>query len=298
VKGAAAVVLAAVALAGCGSDGGGDSDPAARDLLERGFATDVESGLLRMEVEIDLEGTEPVEGDFHLELEGPFRGTGGPPELPDLDMEFGVSGVGQDVAGRAIVTRENAWIEYEGDTYEVGEELWQRALRSLEAQRGEPETFADLGLDPLDWVDGLETGGEEQIGGITATRVTGRLDVGRVLRDLNKFETDPEDRIPDGTLDSFESAVGDVEFEAWIGDDGIWRRLESEAEFEVPEQDRDAVGGLESGRVSLEVELDDPNEPVDIEGPAEARDISELLRRLGIPPQLLLGPGFAVPTPG
>jgi hypothetical protein len=298
VRRAAAALLAAVALVACGSDGGEDSDPAARDLLERGFATDVESGLLSMEVEIELEGAAPVEGDFQLELEGPFRGTGGPTELPDLDIEFSASGVGQGVAGRAIVTRENAWIEYEGDTYEVGEELWQRALESLEAQRDEPETFADLGIDPLDWVDGLETGGKEQVGGVTATQVTGRLDVGHVLRDLNKFETDPDDRIPDGALDSFESAVRNVEFEAWIGADGIWRRLESEAEFHVPDEDRDAVGGLESGRVSLEVELEEPNEPVDIEAPAEARDISELLRRLGIPPQLLFGPGFAVPTPG
>jgi hypothetical protein len=44
--------------------------------------------------------------------------------------------------------------------------------------------------------------------------------------------------------------------------------------------------------------LDDPNEPVEIEGPAEARPIDELLRSLGVPPELLLGPGFAQPAPG
>jgi hypothetical protein len=37
---------------------------------------------------------------------------------------------------------------------------------------------------------------------------------------------------------------------------------------------------------------------VEIEGPAEARPIEELLRQLGIPPELLLGPGFAQPSPG
>jgi hypothetical protein len=41
-----------------------------------------------------------------------------------------------------------------------------------------------------------------------------------------------------------------------------------------------------------------PNEPVSIEGPGDGRPISELLRALGIPPQLLLGPGFEVPEPG
>jgi hypothetical protein len=46
------------------------------------------------------------------------------------------------------------------------------------------------------------------------------------------------------------------------------------------------------------MELDDPNEPVEIDGLGDGRPVDELLRRLGIPPEALLGPGFAQPTPG
>jgi hypothetical protein len=92
--------------------------------------------------------------------------------------------------------------------------------------------------------------------------------------------------------------VDDPEFDAWIGADGVWRRVATDIAFEVPEEERDSVGGLEGGRLSLEVELDRPNEYVEIVGPGDARPIDELLRRLGIPPEQLLGPGFATPTPG
>jgi hypothetical protein len=44
--------------------------------------------------------------------------------------------------------------------------------------------------------------------------------------------------------------------------------------------------------------LEDPNEPVEIEGLGGGRPIDELLRRFGIPPEALLGPGFAQPAPG
>jgi hypothetical protein len=304
VRRAAALLLAALALAaaGCGDDddgGGGAGDAAAVDLIERAFAADVESGVLTVDAELELDGAGQLEGPLRLELEGPFRGTGGAAELPDLDMEFSASGLGgQDVSGSFIVTRQNAWIEFGGETYEVGEELWQRALESLEAQQGEPETFAEAGVDPLDWLRDLRTEGEEEVDGVPTTKVSGRIDVGRMLRDLNKFETDPDDRLPDSTLDKVEEAVEDIEFEAWIDEDDLWRRISSEAEFEVPEAERDSFGGLEGGHVSLDIELDEPNEPVEIEGPTEARPFDELLRRLGIPPEQLLGPGFAVPTPG
>jgi hypothetical protein len=104
--------------------------------------------------------------------------------------------------------------------------------------------------------------------------------------------------IPEDVLDQAGDVVDDVEFDTWIDANDVWRRIAAETEFSVPEDQRDAAGGLEGGSVSLDMTLDDPNEPVEIEGPAEARPIDELLRSLGVPPELLLGPGFAQPAPG
>ena len=294
----AAALLAALVLTVSGCGGGGDEEEAS-GVLKRGFATDVDTGVLTLDAEVQLEGVEWVEGPLRLELKGPFRAAGSPTEMPDLDMEFRASGLGQTYDGRVVVTRENAWVEFGGATYEVGEELWARVIEALE--RGDPnapESLREAGIDPLDWVVDAETDADEDVGGIPATKVTASLDVERMLRDFNKLVRDPDRHIPEKALGRVDDVVDDVDFETWVGEDDIWRRVSAETEFEVPEDERDSAGGLEGGRVALDIRLDEPNEPVEIEGPAEARSIDELLRRLGIPPELLLGPGFAAPTPG
>lgn len=295
----AAPLLAAIAVAVAGCGGGGDDEEEAAGLLKRGFATDVDTGVLTLDAEVDLEGVESFEDPLRLELEGPFRAAPSPTEMPDLDMEFRASGSGQTYEGRVVITRENAWVEFGGATYEVGEELWARVIEALaQSDPGAPESFHEAGIDPLDWVEDAETSGDEDVGGTPATKVSASLDVERMLRDYNKLVPDPEQRIPEAALREADDVVDDVDFEAWVGEDDIWRRISAETEFEVPEDQRDSAGGLEGGRVALDIELDQPNEPVEIEGPAEARSIDELLRRLGIPPELLLGPGFAAPQPG
>jgi hypothetical protein len=289
-----AALIALLALAGCG----GGNDEEASGLLERGFSTDVRSGVATVDAELELDGIEGFEGPLRLTLDGPFEVAGGDPtDLPNLDMDFHASGAGQAFAGRVVLTRENAWVEYGGSTYEVGEELWAQLRETLDEQsRGQPETFAEAGLDPLDWVDGAKVEGEERVSGVRATKVRGTLDVEAFLRDSNELSRGQ--RVPESTLRDVEDVIDDVEFEAWIGADDIWRRVATEAVFEVPEEERDSVGGLEGGRLSLEVELDDPNEPVAIDEPPDARPLEELLRRLGVPPEALLGPGFAQPAPG
>lgn len=289
-----AALLAALALAGCG--GGGGSSESATKLLERGFAADVDTGVMTLDAEVELEGG-PFEGPYRLELEGPFRVADSSTEMPDLDMAFRATGAGQEYEGRAVVTRANAWVEYEDETYEVGEELWTRLLAALEQQdAGSPQTFAEAGIDPLEWVTDAEEAGEEDVGGTTATKVTGTLELEKALRDVNRLAGG--EGIPESALRQVDDVVDDIEFDAWIGEDGIWRRISAETDFRVPEDERDSAGGLEGGKLSFDMELEDPNEPVEIEGPADARPLDELLRRLGIPPELLLGPGFATPAPG
>jgi hypothetical protein len=290
----APALVAALALAGCGSTG---NDEEAADLLERGFSTDVRSGVVSMDAELELEGVDQFDEPLRLELEGPV-GSVSPTRMPDLDMEFRASGLGQSYEGRVVLTRRNAWVILGDETYEVGEEAWGNVLETLESAEEGPTTFAEAGADPLGWVEDAETDGNEQVGGVSTAKVTGRLDVEDILRDLNKFIAEPDERIPTDAINELSEYLGDVDFEAWVGRDGIWRRVTSEVEFEVPEEQRDRVGGLEGGRMEVEMELDDPNEPVEIEGPAHGRPIDELLRELGIPPELLLGPGFAQPAPG
>lgn len=283
----------ALAAAGCGGDEGAAGG--ADELLKRGFSTDVDSGDIDVEMELKLEGQQGSDGTFRLELSGPFRSRG-PTKMPDADLDFSASGQGINLEGGVVLLPENAWIEFGGETYEVGEELWSRAKESLNTGGGQ-ETFADAGVKPLDWIKGAETGEGEEIAGTETTKVTGELDVPAMLADFNRLSPDST-AMPPGTLDQVEEAIGPVQFEAWIGEDDIWRRVSAQTSFTVPEGQRQGAGGIEGGRVSLDMTLAMPNEEVSIDSPGAGRPISELLRALGVPPEALLGPGFEVPEPG
>jgi hypothetical protein len=289
-----AVLIPLVALASCG----GGNDEEAAGLLERGFSADVRSGYATVDAELELKGIEGFEGPLRLRLDGAFEVAGGEPtELPNLDMDFHLSGTGREVSGTVVLTPGNAWVRYGGIDYEVGEELWARARQAYREQsQGQPLTFAEAGMDPLDWIDDAEVEGEDRVSGVRATRVSGTLDVEAMLRDSNELAG--REGLPDSVLGDVEDVIEDVEFEAWIGADDIWRRVATEASFEVPEEERESVGGLEGVDLSLEIELDRPNELVEMSAPSDPRPIDELLRRLGIPPEAFLGPGFAQPAPG
>lgn len=284
----------ALAAAGCGGDEGAGAE-GADELLKRGFSTDVDSGDIDAEMKLKLEGQEGSDGTLRLELSGPFRSRG-PTKMPDADLDFSASGQGINLEGGLVLLPENAWIEFGGETYEVGEKLWSRAKESLNTGGGQ-ETFADAGVKPLDWIKGAETGEGEEIAGTETTKVTGELDVPSMLADFNRLSPDST-AMPPGTLDQVEEAIGPVQFEAWIGEDDIWRRVSAQTSFTVPEGQRQGAGGIKGGQVSLDMTLEAPNEEVSIDSPGAGRPLSELLRALGVPPEALLGPGFEVPEPG
>jgi hypothetical protein len=287
-----AALIAVVALAGCG---GGGSPEEARDLLDRGFSTDVRSGVFSAEAELRLSGLGALAGPLRLTLEGPFEG-GSPTALPAADLKARATGMGQRFAGRLVVTEDNGWVVYDGTTYEAGEALWAELRRTIEAQSGQPMTLADLGLHPQRWLDDLEVDGDEELDGVQTTKVTGTLDLGVALREMTRLS--PEGQLPPGTLRLVDDMFEEVQFEAWIGEDDIWRRVSVETEFQVPDELRESSEGISGGRLSFEIALEDPNEPVEIEGLGDGRPVDELLRRFGVPPEALLGPGFAQPSPG
>jgi hypothetical protein len=226
----AVLAVAALAAAACGSDGG--NDESATRLLERGFATDVDTGVFTLDAEVELDGG-PLNGPLRLELEGPFRVAETATEMPDLDVTFRAAGAGQEYEGRAIATRENAWVEFEGETYEVGEELWTELLAALREQDADqPKSLAEAGIDPLDWVDEVEEDGEERAAGDPATKVTGTIDIEAMLRDFNRIAAG--EGIPEVALREANEVVDDVEFATWIDRAGIWRRITGETEFRIP----------------------------------------------------------------
>jgi hypothetical protein len=128
------------------------------------------------------------------------------------------------------------------------------------------------GLEALAAVseDGLEEVGSEEVRGVDTTHYRAEIDMAAALEQAD--EQSGGDLIDEETAAQFEQLYGDqpVPVEVWIDDDGLIRR--QTLTFEV--------GGQAS---TMEMELFDYGEPVDIEVPAveDSVSITEVLGSIG-----------------
>lgn len=282
-----ALLLAAplAAVAGCG--GGDDED--VRALLDRAFDQPIESAVVTADVEIELEGLQGVEGPLRLKLSGPYRSA--EDKLPAFDWDVSFSGGGQNLTAELVSTSDNVFVGFRGTNYEVGEEDVSRFNEQLAAaQREEGErSLAQFGVDAREWLEDPEDAGDEEIAGVQTTHVTAGVDVGKMLADLNKVieraggavPGQPPAQLTEEQREQVEEIVQEPTLDVYVGkEDSTVRRLAVNLEVEVPEGERDQVGGLERGAVSFSIEFARVGQEVRIEPPESARPIEELAEQI------------------
>jgi hypothetical protein len=264
------VLLGVAVLAGCG---GGDVDPASvlsQTAEDLGKIRSAESMHLKLLVD-------PGEGDpFGFELQGPVALCGEQP-LPTIDVEYTQIANGQEATVRLVSTGKEAFVVVNGTAYELRDDQ-EADLRSACDELGGIGGLESLRVG--DWVREPDASAGDDV-----DTVTGELDVVAVTNDLvdiarafggsslARLDRDDAQRIADATEDSsFELETGH--------DDHLLRRLSLEAElgFDVPEDLRRALGDAVGGTFTFELELEEPNAPVKVRAPANARPSSELPR--------------------
>jgi hypothetical protein len=297
----AALVLALVPAA-CGGDGGGSGGGgSAEEVLDRASKQTAKSADVKFELEASLNGAEDLQGPVKLSFSGPYRSNGAK-ALPDLDWSIHAEGDGEKFDARLVTTRDNAWVEYEGQTYEVGEQLISGLSSQLQRQQAQPQDLRSLSTG--EWFDDPEVE-DAEVGGAPTRRVSGDVDVRKVLESVDEVMQksapagQPVPRLTEQMMDEIDDAVKTAHVETDVGrDDGILRRTAIQVAFEVPEERRESADGLQGGDVRLVFEQSNVNGDQRVEPPSGARPISELLRGFGIPPEALLGPGFTPQSPG
>jgi len=307
----AALALALVVVA-CGGDSGGsgDSGKSATQLLQAASKKPAKSADVKVSFEADVKGTDNLKGPIKLDLEGPYR-SNGKGALPDLDWKMKAEGGGTRFEARVISMKDNAWVEYQGTTYEVGTQLVGKLTQGLkQSQSGQQqEEVQRLGLNPANIIKNAKVE-DGEAGGVKTDHISGDIDVRKFLESLNKlFKSEAfSSQLPSGAakpslssqaIDEIDKAVKQAHVEADVGkDDGILRKSGMDMSFDVPEDKRSQVGNAASGSFRFSVEQSDVNGDQSVTAPTGARPITELLQRLGIPPQLLQGPAFSSPSPG
>jgi hypothetical protein len=298
-------LLATALLAGCGED----DKKSVTDLLDKAFKSPIGSADVKLDIEIELDGVEELQDPIELTLTGPYDSSG-KAEIPSVDWDITVRAQNQSFNAGLTSTGDRAFIGFQGTDYEVDPAAVARLNRQVAASRKREggRDLSDFGVTARDWVIEPEEEGDEEVAGADTTHVSGKLDVGRALEDLNTVveeaaklggsvgqQTPP--RLTDEQKEQVEEVVQDPTFDAYVGkDDGKLHRLSADVEFEVPGDSQERVGGLEGGRISFSIEFANIGDAQRIEAPEDARPIAELTQQL----QGLLGGalGGAAPPSG
>ena len=282
----ACLALCGFLLAACGGDDENES-ATAQELLDETFgsgASAIESGRLNLAFQLDPKGLLALGGPIKLALDGPFT-VPGEGQLPHFEVDFAATLAREVFRGTALSTGRAAFVRLDGRDYKVDREF-VAALRDglADAQAKKQPGLRALGIDPLRWISGAQTRGEESIGGVDTTRISGNVKVATLLADIDRLLSkaggsgggaagllSPEIR------QQISDAVKTAKVDVWTGtDDTILRQLAVRIDFAFEGGQR-PIPGLESGKINLRLRLTDVNETkLTVTAPTGARPLEDV----------------------
>jgi hypothetical protein len=308
-----AIALAVpAAVAGCGG-GSSSNDEDPQQVLDQTFnnPTKVTSGTLDIGIDGSVEGDQS--GDFNVSVSGPFQAEeNDPTAFPQFDLTANVSGSagGPSISfdGSLIATKDNAYVEYQDQAYEVGTDLFTRFTQSYaqaaqQSQAQEDQNFFEqFGIDPSTWLTNVSNEGTTDVEGTDTIHIHGDADMGKILSDLQKASQQTggaTQQVTPQQLDQVKSAVKQASIDVYSGtDDHLLRKLALALQITPP---AGTGGGVSSVNVNFSIAFSDVNQPQTITAPSNAKPLADLLNQLGIPglPGVGAGTGgFSIPGGG
>jgi hypothetical protein len=276
-------------LSSCG--GGGNQENATR-LLDKAFSREIGSADLKADAQLQVKGSPVLSRPIRIQASGPYRSNKGKLPLVDLNLQVSTGGGGQTVQTGFLSTGDRAFVKFQDVYYEEPRAQVERANSQLAENPRRGGSLRAFGLRPRSWLRDAKDEGDETVGGVKTTHVSGTLDTRRAVRDLNGFvrrsgrTLGATGQVPapltDQQIDKVAEVVKNPSFDVYVGkDDDVVRRVTGRIELKVPQKDRASVGGIEGGSIEFSIEFDDVGGNQKIVAPAKARPLSELTASLG-----------------
>ena len=291
------IALLAALVAGCGGGSEADESTDVNELLTKTFSGNhkVDSGRLDVKLRIDVQGgrTSELQGPISVALSGPFQ-TQGKGKLPEFDMDAAFEGAGQSLNAGLASTGDKGFVNFQGSEYAVSDQVFQQFRAGYEEAQKQGaeqsgESLATLGIDPRRWLTDARNAGEAKVGDTDTIKITGGVDVNKLLDDVNValekargLGVQGSDSLPEKLTDEQKrqaaEAIKRLSVEIYTGkEDTTLRRMLVNMDVQAAQ----ASGGATAGKLTLDFSLLDLNEEQDIEAPAGAKPFDELLGQLG-----------------
>ncbi|MBJ7470408.1 MAG: hypothetical protein JHD16_03870 [Solirubrobacteraceae bacterium] len=301
-----AVTAGAVGISGCGDDnsssnagGSGSSDPNTLlvSTFKPGANAKIKSGTIELKISGQLSGNPAGSGEASAIIKLNDAEDG---EIPEFSAEVDVDGEqkgGQKIDFQAggVFTDDRFYVNYDGESYDVGEELSKRAMASLKqsieqsnsgSSTESKELLGQFGLSPDTWLKDPKVDGEDKIGGVDTYKITGQVDIKAIVPDILEAAKKAQALTPGGNkqqvpevsaaeLDKVSKQIEKLDVAIWTGkDDNILRQVTVDL----------AINGTkESDKIEGKVQLTltDVNEEQDIKAPSDTKPITDLMPKLG-----------------
>lgn len=282
-----AVSLLCVAVAGCGGEDENGNEEDATALIDEAFSKSIKSADVKLQAELKFDLGGQSRPPVTLSATGPFVGNGRKLPKLDMDVKLGSKGQGQAVEAGLLSTGDRLFVKFGGEFYEQPKATVDAANRDLARQRGGRKSL----FDPGKWVTGATMEGDDTVAGVETEHVSARVDVKRMLDDLNAVAKRGAGavggaRAPEPLtakqIDDAVKALEDPTFDIYVGkEDKTIRRMAGNLEVSVPEGGQSQANGITGGALKFTLELSKVGQGQDVEAPAKSRPISELSRQLG-----------------
>jgi hypothetical protein len=294
-----AVALVVGACGSSGSDGGGkeaSENTSVNTLLANTFNgkdKKVESGQLNLALNIDAKNTEGVSGPVTLSVKGPFQSEG-KQKLPKFKIDFAFEGAGQSIKAGLTSTGDKGFVNFQGSDYVVTDQIFKQFKAGYEEAQKKGNTnnqsLSSLGLDPRKWLTNAKNEGDAKVGDDDVIKITGGVDVNKLLDDVNKALTKARDLGVQGTQTlpaqltaaqrkEVVDAVKDPKVEIYTGkEDSILRRMVVSLGIVAPKGSSSPNG---SADFKLDLSISDLNEDQEIAAPANPKPFDQLTSQLG-----------------
>src|SRR4051794_8190036 len=153
----------AAVLAACGS--GSSTDAAA--TLNKAFSTPIKSARIDLEISVKLNGVKELKDPVKLSVQGPYE-SGGKQTIPKADWDIAASAAGQNFSAGFISTGQNAWVQFQGQSYEVGSAAVAQINQQIKqaAGKNQKQGLSQFGIDPRDWLEDAKSEGTDNVAGV------------------------------------------------------------------------------------------------------------------------------------
>jgi hypothetical protein len=287
----AALLLALVAV-GCGGDDAADSNSDVDQLLQETFGGGkaIQSGRLSLGLDVSSASQgEPLK----VKVSGPFQSEGDG-RLPRLDIDASLEGGGQSLAGGLVNTGEQAFVTIGGTAYEVAGPVYEQFKAGYEqaakqsSGENKDQSLASLGIDPRRWLTNARNEGESKVGDTETIKITGDVDVPKLLDDVNgalekvrALGVQGSEQIPEKLTEAEKrqtaEAIDQLSVEIQTGaEDRILRRITVAMGITPPEGTTESTEPVD---LKFDLQLLDVNEDQTFEAPERARSFNELLQQ-------------------